>query len=172
MKIRVNPAHEGLLAGLLMVLALTAMVGVVAHDYAGRLPPGVVDDIYQNPMLSIRVAGRQIRTLLAEQTPLGDLDKLYDERTLTPLAVEPEDDDTEVTPTEAGTVEEVPEAEFRVTGIAWSNRRPVAFINGRGVTIGHSIEGWRIVGIARESVTLKDEDGNEKKIELYGNSNR
>lgn len=134
-------------------------------------PPGIVDDVYQNPMVSIRVAGRQIRTLLAEQTPLGDLDKLYDERTLSPLATAPEDEDTDET-TSVDAVEEAPEVEFRVTGIAWSNRRPVAFINGRGVTIGHSIDGWRVAGIARESVTLKDEEGNEKKIELYGNSSR
>lgn len=39
MRMRVNPAHEGLLAVLLMVAALIAMAGIVAHDYAGRLPP-------------------------------------------------------------------------------------------------------------------------------------
>ena len=170
MRIRVTPTQEGLLAGLLMVLALIALAGVVAHDYPGRLPLGSVDDIYQNPMLSIQVAARKIRTQLAGHTSLGDLDKLYEERTLTPMDNASDEDDSGL-PTAEDAVESG-EVTFRVTGIAWSNRRPVAFINGRGVTIGHSIEGWRVVGIARERVTLEDEEGTQKQIELYGNSNR
>jgi type II secretory pathway component PulC len=58
-------------------------------------------------------------------------------------------------------------AAFRVNGIAWSNRRPMAFINGKCVTIGQSIDGWRVIGIAKKSVTLADDEGTQKQIDLY-----
>jgi hypothetical protein len=61
MMLRIKPTHEALLAALLMVLALMGLGGVVAHDYAGRLPPGVVDDMYQDPMLSIVAGARRTR---------------------------------------------------------------------------------------------------------------
>ncbi len=164
MKLRIKPTHAGLLAAMLMILAVVALAGIVAHDYAGRLTTGVADDIYQDPMLSIQVAATRIRTRLAAQTPLGDLDKLYEERVLSPLGAEPDEEDIDKPEGEDDTQQEV---EFRVTGIAWSNRRPVAFINGQGVTIGDSVDGWRVTGIAQESVTLADDEGNRKQIGLY-----
>jgi len=159
----IKPTHEALLAALLMVLALVGLGGVVAHDYAGRLPPGVVDDMYQDPMLSILAGASRTRTRLAALTPLGDLDKLYTERVLSADAAESVENGAD--PVVEDDISQ--ETEFRVTGIAWSNRRPMAFINGKGVTIGQSIDGWRVTGIAKQSVTLADDEGTQKQIGLY-----
>ncbi len=163
MKLALHPMHEAVLAGALMVVALLAMAGIVAHDYAGRLSPGVVDDMYQTPILSIRAADRRITSLLAAHIPLGNLDELYEERRLLPPTSDTGDDEVAVSPSDASKGVGPP----RLTGIAWSNRRPIAFLNGRGVMIGQSVEGWRVTGIGRQSVTLLDEKGTQEKIELY-----
>ena len=163
MKLVIHPTHEAILAGALMTMALLAMFGIVAHDYAGRLPPGVVDDMYQTPMLSIGVADRKISSLLASHTQLGNLDELYEERQFQ-YPTSAADEEAAESQADASGESESP---LRVTGIAWSNRRPIAFVNGRPIMIGQSVEGWRVIGIARQSITFIDDKGTEKKIELY-----
>ncbi len=167
MKLSLKPEHEALAAGVLMVLALIGLGFVVAHDYAGRLPPGEVSDKYRAPLVRIRAVSGRIRSALVAHIPLGELDKLYEERELVPP------------PTDGGSGE--PNAResglsttdlsgLRLTGIAWSDRRPVAFVGGRGVTVGETVAGWRVDEILPESVRLTDDAGNERQIGLYGES--
>jgi hypothetical protein len=163
MKMHLPPLHEAMLASLLMVLSLIALGTVLAHDYAGRLPAGKAAEIYQDPILQIRGTCGRLRSRLGAFVPLGDLEALYKERVqvLPEATVEPEAAESIL-----GVAEEQ-DIQFRVTGIAWSPRRPMAFINGRGVTLGDVISGWTVGEISKNSVTLTDGDGNEQQVRLY-----
>jgi hypothetical protein len=164
MKVHLPPLHEAMLASLLMVISLIALGTVLAHDYAGRLPAGKAAEIYQDPILQIRGTCGRLRSRLGAFVPLGDLEALYKERVqvLPEATVEPE-----AVESSQGVAEEARDIEFRVTGIAWSPRRPMAFVNGRGVTLGDVINGWTVGEISKNSVTLTDGDGNEQQVRLY-----
>jgi len=60
--------------------------------------------------------------------------------------------------------------ELQITGIAWSPRHPLAFISGRGVTTGDTIGGWTVAQITETRVTLTDEEGNQKQLDVYQQS--
>ena len=164
MKIHLPPLHEAMLASLLMVFSLIALGTVLAHDYAGRLPAGKAAEIYQDPILQIRGTCGRLRSRLGAFVPLGDLEALYKER----VQVQPEATvEPEAAESILGVAEEEQDIQFRVTGIAWSPRRPMAFVNGRGVTRGDVINGWTVGEISKNSVTLTDGDGNEQRVRLY-----
>lgn len=47
----------------------------------------------------------------------------------------------------------------QLTGIIWDEENPYAIINGNVVRVGDVVSGSEVVGIERESVTLRKEDG-------------
>ncbi len=164
---RFKPKHEVFFAGALMLLSLVIIAVVSAHNYPGRLPAGEANSIYRSPMLRIRAVGKRIGSKFSAHVPLGDLDTLYEDRIVEQIA--PETDVLE--PYDLNGPETIDrQSEFRVTGIVWSSRRPLAFINGRGLVIGGIIGGWEVSAITESSVTLKAADGTLKKIGLYDQS--
>lgn len=46
-------------------------------------------------------------------------------------------------------------ATLRLGGIAWSEAAPLAYLNGRLVGVGESVEGFRVARIEREQVLLE-----------------
>lgn len=44
-----------------------------------------------------------------------------------------------------------------VTGIAWDAKRPLALIDGEPVTVGQIVEGWQIVEIQPDSITVEQD---------------
>jgi hypothetical protein len=162
MKHHLKPNLEALLAGIVMLFALAVLGFVVAHNYAGRLRPGEVDGKYRAPLVKVRAVGNQIKSHLGAHVPLENLDKLYQERTL--ILPEEPTEDVSVVDKLADTIP----AEFNLTGIAWNEHQPVAFINGRGVVRGDSFDKWFVSEINQESVLLKDRDGNQKQLDLFG----
>jgi hypothetical protein len=161
---RFKPKYEVFLAGALMLLSLLITAVVISHNYAGRLPAGEANSVYRSPMLRIRAVGKRIGSKFSAHVPLGDLDKLYQERIIEAIVAE----DDIVEPEVLDGPEDIDrESEFRVTGIAWSSRRPLAFINGQGLVIGGVIGGWEVSDITESSVTLKAADGTLKTIGLY-----
>jgi hypothetical protein len=164
---RFKPKHEVFLAGALMLLSLVLIAAVIAHNYPGRLPAGEANSIYRSPMLRIRAVGKRIGSKFSAHVPLGDLDTLYEGRIVEQIG--PETDVLE--PDDLDGPEKIDrQSEFRVTGIVWSSRRPLAFINGRGLVIGGTIGGWEVSDITESWVTLKAADGTLKKIGLYDQS--
>jgi len=54
-----------------------------------------------------------------------------------------------------------------LTGILWNIQTPFAIINDHILMAGDQIEGFRIVTIDKESITLRDKSGNDKIKKLY-----
>lgn len=54
---------------------------------------------------------------------------------------------------------------LRLGGIAWSETAPLAYLNGRLLGVGESIEGWTLTAIARGHVAL-ERGGNRLTIRL------
>ncbi len=166
MKIVIRPLHEAMFAGLLMVMALVVIGVIVIDDYEVVLPPGEAEDIYSGPAIRIRATRTRIGRKLDVYQPLGDIDGLYQEKSM--VVVKESEDETEAS---AEVAEEHPQksaAELTLTGIAWSHRNPLAFVNGEGVAVGEVIEGWKVSEITANSVMFRDDDGNHKQILLYG----
>lgn len=164
---RFKPKYEVFLAGALMLLSLVIIAVVIAHNYAGRLPAGEANSIYRSPMLRIHAVGKRIGSKFSAHVPLGDLDKLYQERIIETIV---EEDAIEKPDLLDGPEDTDRESEFRVTGIVWSSRRPLVFINGQGLVIGGVIGAWEVSDITESSVTLKAADGTLKTIGLYDQS--
>lgn len=59
------------------------------------------------------------------------------------------------------------EVTFRLRGIARDGSQPVAFLDDRTLGLGESIDGFKLVEIADESVTLQDERGRKHVVRLY-----
>jgi hypothetical protein len=166
MTLSLKPNHEALLAGALVFLSLVVSGVVLAHNYPGRLPPGEADIIYQDSMLQIRGVGKRVAAQFDTYVPLGDLDKLYTERCFDLLEPEPKKPDP-VALEDKHVAEPMLETEFKVTGIVWSSRRPLAFVNGRGVVKGDTFKRWTVSDITEAYVMLTNSDGVEKRIGLY-----
>lgn len=56
----------------------------------------------------------------------------------------------------------------RLSGVAKNGDQIVAFLNGRIVSVGESVEGYEVVEIANESVVLRDASGEKTTLRLYG----
>lgn len=165
MSFKIDPKHEAGLAGLLMVAAAVGLGAIVAHDYCGRLPAGEAPEAYRNPVVRVRTTSRRIRKRLGSFVTLGDLDALYTDRIVNTQEEAKPDEGNRATADESSGG-----GEFRVTGIAWSTRQPMAFVNGRAVAPGDKVEGWTVSDITESRVTLTDEDGNEQQVGLYKKS--
>ena len=56
---------------------------------------------------------------------------------------------------------------FRLRGVARDGARPVAFLDDFTVGLGEEVQGYKLVEIADESVTLVDERGRKHVVQLY-----
>ncbi|MEL7060130.1 MAG: hypothetical protein AAGN46_08915 [Acidobacteriota bacterium] len=54
---------------------------------------------------------------------------------------------------------EVDGTTLRLDFVVWSSDRPLAQINGRLLSVGQEVEGWRLVDLERERATLERGDG-------------
>ena len=57
---------------------------------------------------------------------------------------------------------------FRLRGVVPTGNPPVAFVDDRTVSLGESIDGFKVVAIAAESMTVRDASGRTHVIKLYG----
>ena len=170
MKIVIKPLHEMFFAVALMVVGGVIVVLIVAHGYADSLAAGEPEEKYSDPVIRIRATRARIEQQLADHINLGDLGQLYQEKVMPAVEERPQEAVEEV----ADVAEEVAEqvSELKLTGIAWSFRNPVAFVNGEGVTVGSEIGGWSVKEITANSVMLADRDGNRRQIMMYGGGGR
>lgn len=89
------------------------------------------------------------------QAPLPAEEKVSEQNTRQDIQT-----DATETPPEASqqtpAVEEVvlPKPDYKISGIVWNTDRPQAIMEGRIVSIGDSIEQWRITGISRGGVEI------------------
>jgi len=166
MKIGIRPLHEAMFAGFLMVVSMVVIGVVSAHDYEVVLPAGEADEIYSGPAMQIRATRARIGKRRDLFLPLGDLDELYQEQ----IMVVVEEPENEVGESQKAVEEQKEKSTvaLKLTGIAWSHRNPLAFVNGEGVTVGEVIEGWTVSEITANSVMFCDDDGNHKQLLLYG----
>lgn len=56
----------------------------------------------------------------------------------------------------------------RFTGVAQSGGQAIAFLDGRLIAVGESMDGYEVVEIANESVVLRDANGEKTTLRLYG----
>jgi hypothetical protein len=57
---------------------------------------------------------------------------------------------------------------LNLTGIAWKKMDPLAFVNDHVVGVGDMIEGYRVIRIEAERITIRDPKGQLCVLELYG----
>jgi hypothetical protein len=57
-------------------------------------------------------------------------------------------------------------AGLQLEGIAWNADTPIAFVNGRVVTVPGEVEGLQVVAIEESRILLRDEQGNTAELDL------
>jgi hypothetical protein len=157
-------------AGLLFILF------VMARGYSGDISTVEPDEIYSGPVLRIRAACKRIENHLAEHVDIGNLDRLYHERSFSKNSKKAEPEKVAVHkkisaehPAPASASIE----KLQLNGVAWSRHNPIAFVNGTRVSTGDKIGVWRVVEITANSVRLKDGQGNSRQLLIqYGRQSR
>ena len=75
-------------------------------------------------------------------------------------------DPAEASP-DAPAAEPAPASVFRLQGIVWSAKAPLAIINKRTVGVGESVDGRRVERITRDGATIVGPDGEKLELRLY-----
>ena len=164
-----------LLAIGLMVAALIAIIIIIIQGYSNSKTSLVPDQIYTAPVNRVQDLSRKIEHQLAKHIDLGNLDLLYQDRVIPQHKPKPQQKKVQSTkpkPTNPHRPETSEIQMLHLTGIAWSQQKPIAFINGDGLTVGETVAGWKIVEITANSVRLKNSGGQTRQIMIYSKTKK
>lgn len=150
--------REILLTLSLVVLAAAALAGCVADRRMRRARHAFSVDRYRSVMGRIDVTVESIGEKMAFEGLASDFEELLAAGSNAVREAEQK---------VAAVVTARTEEELRVTGVIWSDRDPVAFINGAMVGVGDLVGTREVVEINEESVQLRDVNGVVKRVFLY-----
>ena len=150
--------REILLTLSLVVLAAAALAGCEADRRMRRARHAFSVDRYRSVMGRIDVTVESIGEKMAFEGLASDFEELLAAGSNAVREAEQK---------VAAVVTARTEEELRVTGVIWSDRDPVAFINGAMVGVGDLVGTREVVEINEESVQLRDVNGVVKRVFLY-----